>query len=358
MWRASSGWGTPFFAAAIFIVGGVLSFGSGQDAARIIVVSKPPPPVVASDPPQGLIFEASYNMSSSSVLFDTSGGPESLEYVAFGNDSAYVTFDDGPNADYPGGILVMPDFLARENGGFDASQDRLISGAKTGLLEPKGIVLAPEQNVIIVADFAAAQVSAFAANVYGDAAPLFVVKDLGMDALDKPRRPWGLGYDTPNDRLFVAATDGNVLVFDNFLESEVRSLSRIITPTLKDFRVSSNLHDLTYLAERDILILSDVGSATTGEQANFDTDGRIMALANASRAEGDTEVSVYLAGANTLLGNPVGLDFDGNNLFVTERTQDLVLRFDNFLSIENADTAPNAAVTVAKPEDIVIAPSD
>ena len=331
-------------------------FGVAQDEAQLIVVSKPPPPSVESDPPQGLLFASPFDMASSSPYFDTAGAPESLEYIRFRAGNAYVTFDDGPDADYPGGIMVIADFATRQDGGFDPSQDRLITGANAGLLEPKGIALAPERGVLIVADFAGAKLSIFPLAAEGNAEPAFVVTDLGTDVREEPRRPWGLSYDAAQDRLFVGATDGVVVVFDEFLRTRPSAPTRTIIPTLDDERISSNLHDLSYLPEQDILIVSDVGSATTADQNNFKSDGSVFTLENVSAADGETEIGVYLAGENTLLGNPVGLDFDGEALYVTERTRDLVLRFDDFLNLENPDTAPAAAVTVAQPEDVSLAP--
>ncbi len=332
---------------------------SAQEAApvRVLVVSKPPAPVVPSDPPQGLIFKLPPDMSASSPMFDTAGGPQNLEYLRFNAEGdAYITFDDGPNESFPGGIMIIADFLNREGGVFDASRDRLISGAATGLVEPKDIVVADALGLVIVADFAGAKVAVFDAQASGDAAPLFVVNDLGMTASGEARRPWGVAFDAANDRLFVGGTDGTVLVFDDFLINRgAGGPERVVTPTLGGEKVSANIHALIYVKDQDLLIASDVGSATTADEPNFDTDGSVFVIANASLVDGGAEVQAQLTGPNTLLGNPVGLAFDGASLFVTERSKDVVLRFDDLLELtQRADIAPSGAVTVAQPEGVVL----
>ena len=325
----------------------------------VLVVSKPPPRVVPSDPPGGLVFGLRPDMRSSSVTFDASEGAASLEYLHFDDaGNAYLTFDDGPVEAAPGGVMVLDSFLTRDGGGFDASRDRLVTGSATSLIEPKDLSVAPELGVFIVADFGGAKLVTFDTTASGDAAPLFVTTDLGVDAAGEPRRPWGLAFDAAADRLFVGSTDGTVLVFDHYLVNRgERGPDRVITPTLDGERVSANTHDLVYVEEGDLLIASDVGSATTAEEPNFDTDGSVFVITDASAAAGETEVQVQVAGPNTMLGNPVGLAFDGTNLFVTEKTKDVVLRFDDLLEgAQRWDIAPSGAVTVAQPEAVVLAP--
>ena len=331
-----------------------------QGEAQVLVVSKPPVPVVPSDPPQGLVFGLPPSMSASSPAFDTAGGPRSLEYLQFdAQGDAYITFDDGPDETFPGGIMVIDEFLERDGGSYDASRDRLISGAATGLLEPKDLAVADTLGVVVVADFAGAKVATFDMQAGGDAAPLFVVNDLGTTSAGEARRPWGVAFDAENDRLFVGGTDGTVLVFDDFLIDRGGSgPDRVVTPVLDGEQVSANTHDLVYVADRDLLIASDVGRATTADQPGFDSDGSVFVLENASLADGATEVRLQLTGPSTLLGNPTGIAFDGQNLFVTERTKDLVLRFDDVLSLaQRSNTAPSGAVTVALPEAVVLAPT-
>ncbi len=330
-----------------------------QDAAPtwVLAISKPPPPVVPSDPPQGLVFKLRPEMSASSVMFDTAGGPESLEYIDFDVQSdAYITFDDGPDEASPGGVMVVADFLSRADGSFDASRDRLITGATTGLIAPKDLNVADALGVVIVADFDSAKVATFDVQAEGDAAPLFVTTDLGTTPSGEPRRPWGLAFNAADDQLFVGGTDGTVLVFDDYLINRgANGPDRVITPTVNGERASANVHDVAYVSDEDILIASDVGNATTADQPDFAADGKIFVIESASAADGLTEVRLQIAGPSTLLGNPVGVAFDGTHLFVTERTKDAVLRFDDVLTLTGAqDLAPSGAVTVAQPEAVAV----
>ncbi len=328
----------------------------GQAPGWFVAVSKPPPPTVPSDPPQGLIFKAPLDMSASRRAFNLVMKPQSLEYLHFDAEGdAYITFDDGPVEAAPGGVMVIGSFLDRD-GGFDPARDRLITGTATGLVEPKDIVVADELGVAIVADFAEAKLVAFDLQADGNSAPLFVTTDLGLTSTGEPRRPWGLAFDTVNDRLFVGGTDGAALVFDDYLVNQGENgPDRVITPAAKGKRISVNLHDAFYLADKDILIVSDIGRATTADEPNWDADGKVFVLENASTADGDTEVRLQLAGQNTMLGNPVGVASDGKDLFITERTKDVVLRFDNVLTLTGTlNIAPSGAVTVAQPEAVAL----
>ena len=373
MLREYENWGVAFKRRLEILLGTLLFLSAlagvqAQDTAPasilVLVISKPPPPAVASDPPQGLVFTLAPDMSASSVTFDTAGGPQSLEYLRLdAQGDAYITFVDGPVEAAPGGVMVVDDFLNRE--GFDPSRDRLITGQNTGLVEPKDLVVADDLGVAIVADFAEAEIAVFDLTASGDAAPRFVTSELGNTTLgttsvDEPRRPWGLAFDADADRLFVGSTDGTVLVFDDYLVNQGEGgPDRVITPTLNGEQVSANLHDLVYLADKDILIATDVGAATTADQAGFDTDGKVFLLENASSADGNTEVKAALAGPSTLLGNPVGAAFDGAgdnaDLLITEKTKDVVLRFNDVLTLSGAvDAAPVGAVTVAQPEAVTL----
>ena len=330
------------------------------EPGTLLVVSKPPPPTVPSDPRQGLVFSAPFNMAASSITFDLSavaeatGVPKGLEYLRLdAAGDAYITFSGGPEAS-PGGVMVVEDFLDRET--FDPARDRLITGEATGLVSPKDLVVVGNAGVIIVADFAEAQVATFDTEARGSAAPRFVTTALGTTEAGEPRRPWGLAFDAATDRLFIGGTDGKVLVFDDYLARRGEGgPSRIITPTLEGQQASANVHDLVYLKDEDVLIATDVGAATTADQPGFDTDGKVFLLGNASAASGDTEVEVQLAGPSTLLGNPVGAASDGIDLFITEKARDTVLRFSGVLELSGAvDAAPTGAVTVAKPEAVAL----
>lgn len=329
-------------------------------SAQMFAVSQPPAPVLPSDPPAGLIFGLPHDLSSAAPTFDASGvasAPLSLEYLRFDNaGNGYTTFHDGSDVPGTGGVLVIDDLVAREGGTFNASRDYLITGAEAGLAGPKDLAVVNDLGILVVADFADANIKVFDLDIEGDTAPLFVTSDLGETSSGEPRAPWGLTVDSVQNRLFVAATDGTVLVYDHYLVNRGENgPDRVIIPTIRGATASANLHGISYLAE-DTLILSDVGEATTADEPGFDTDGKLFVLEAASTAEGDTEVKLELSGPASLLGNPVGIAFDGRNLYVAEQSKNVVLRFDDILELKGAtDPAPSGAVTVTAPESVALA---
>jgi hypothetical protein len=320
----------------------------------LLAVSKPPVPVLTTDPAQGLIFKTPLSLASAAPIFDTQGAPVSLEYLDFHNGNAFITFDDGPTPEARGGVMVLEDFMGREGETFDAARDYLITGAQTGLLEPKDLVVVEEANVIIVADFAGKDIRVFDLAATGDAAPMFITTILGTTQ----GSVWSVDFDAANNRLFVSTTIGTVLVYDDFLETRGgNGPDRVMTPVMGGAKASANFHEILYIPERDMLFVVDVGEATTTSQEGFDNDGMIWVLENASSADGDVAARARIVGNNTQLGNPVGIDFDGSSLYVAEKAKSLVLRFDDVLTLTgDVNLAPSAAVTVVEPESVVLAP--
>ena len=331
----------------------------------IWAVSQPPAPVLPTDPPAGLVFGLPHDLSSAAPTFDASSGavdmgdaPLSLEYLRFSRaGDGYATFHSG-SGDAPGsgGVLFLDDLEARSGGRYGAPGDGRLTGARTGLVGPRDLAVADAPGVLVVADFAAGDLKVFDLDARGDVAPRFVTGDLGVTAGDEPRAPWGVAFDDADDRLYVAATDGTVLVYDDYLSDQGETgPDRIIKPTVNGARAAANLHGISYLADRDLLIVSDVGAATAAGEPGFGTDGNVFVLENASVADGDTEVRAQLAGPASLLGNPVGLAVDGGTLYVAEKAGNVVLRFDGVLELTGAvDPAPNGAVTVTAPESVTL----
>lgn len=334
---------------------------AATSAPPILAVSQPPTPILPDDPPAGLVFRLPHDLSAAVPTFDASGiadAPVSLEYLRFNRaGDGYATFHS-PSEAAPtaGGVLVIDNLAARRGGTFDAASDHLVTGTQTGLVGPRDLAVVDALGILVVADFADADIKVFDLEARGDTAPLFVTSDLGVTAGNEPRAAWGLAFDEGRNRLYVAATDGTVLVYDDFSTSQGKAgPDRILTPTVSGVKVAANLHGISYLAARDTLILSDVGEATTADEPGFDTDGKIFVLENVSSAAGSTEVRAQLAGPASLLGNPVGLAVDGDTLYVAEKAKDVVLRFDRVLELTGAvDPAPSGAVTVTAPESVVL----
>lgn len=328
-------------------------------AGQLLTVSKPPASLLPTDPPQGLVYASPTDLAAADVFFSADGGPVDLGYLTFDRrGTGYLTFDGGPDPAAPGGVMVVPGLRGRRGHSFDAGRDRLVTGGGAGLAEPKDLELAEGLGLLIVADFAGADLKVFSTLPTGNVAPLFTTTDLGARG-GEPRRPWGVAYDRAADRLFVGATDGALLVYDAYLGRQGGAgPDRIVTPTLAGRKVSHNLHDLLYVPETDTVVVTDVGAATTADAPGFERDGALLVLAGASRADGPTPVRTRISGPASLLGNPVGLGRQGDRLFVAENALDLVLRFDGLLTKRgDLELAPSAAVGVVKPESVALVPT-
>ena len=308
-----------------------------------------------NDAGDDFVVELDTDLSSSiRAAFDTRDATANPENITFSlSGDAYLTFDNGVTPSQ-GGILVVNRLAeGRDGGSFDASRDRTITGDQTGLVAPKGLDIASAQGLVIVADFGDQNIKVFSTQTGGNVAPLYVTNDLGSDM----RSVWDLDYDPMNDRLFVAGTDGTVLVYDDYVDSMgAGGPDRVITPTDGNSKMSVNLHGIVHVSSADgysgdVLILSDVGDAASN------SDGQLFVIDNASTANGNVAVRALIGGPRSTLGNPVDITFDGEDLYVAEKTKDTVLRFDDILDQSGMrDVSPDRSVTVDNVESVALAP--
>jgi len=254
----------------------------------------------------------------------------------------FVGFDGTPASD-GGGVFSAPALIDAEDGAaVDAIATR-IWGPATGILAAKGMTLNAAQDRLFVADVGDSTIKVFDAVTFGDAPPLFVIGELGGGAV------WDIDYDDANDRLFAAGVDGTVRVFDTALADEgANGPTRMITPTDdQDATIGVNLHGIQYDTVSKILILTDVGDAMS------DADGAIFLIADADAAEGNVAVTAVIAGDETHLGNPVDLAFDGKHLYVAEKAQSRVLRYDDILDYTGVNNvAEDAFIEVTNAESV------
>ncbi|HEY1098891.1 MAG TPA: hypothetical protein VGF99_08175 [Myxococcota bacterium] len=302
---------------------------------------------VAVANPAGRDADAVVRLNALAQTVATLGAPgvlQSIQSTTLDADgTGYLSVD---LAGATGGIVVVEDLASAATLGVGS---RRIAGPATGLLAPKGLVVADVGGapMLLVADTgtAARDVKAFGVDAAGDAAPLFTVTDLGAD-----RAPWDVAYDADGDRLYVAATDGVVLVYDDF--STVlggTGPTRTFTPAVGGVGVAVNLHGIELVAGSDVLVVSDVGDAAVG------TDGQLFVIDGASTAEGLVDVTARIAGAATLLGNPVDVALDGETIYVAEKSQDRLLRWDGALSLTgDLDVAADASMVFTKPESVFV----
>ena len=330
---------------------------NASDSVTAVVVSTNPTPPESPFPggtgDTGQILLLETDLSAEIGALDASAGgmlgtpARQLESIAVDTRGhAYVTYDNGSAGADNTGVLVANRVGARAGTAADVpSTDRLVAGATSELNAPKGIELVQSLGLMLVADNGTPAISAYGLEADGDSAPVFTVTDVGSASI------WDLDYDPANDRLFVAATDGAVLVYDDFAASARGDagamVSRTILPASGGAQISVNLHGIVHVAESDQLILTDVGDAASAE------DGQIFVIDNASSASGNVNVTVQILGDQTQLGNPVDVAFDGAAIFVAEKSNDVVLRYDDILSLSGTlNVAADAQIAVTKPESV------
>jgi hypothetical protein len=85
------------------------------------------------------------------------------------------------------------------------------------------------------------------------------------------------------------------------------------------------------------------------------TDGAIFVIAGADAADGDVAVQAAIRGDQTKLGNPVDIAFDGVNLYVAEKANSLIQRYDGVLDLAGEQNiAASAEIASANPESVQI----
>jgi hypothetical protein len=346
------------FSGAVACLGLVLVLSLAQSQAetnQVLVVSRPAAPVLPSDPPLGVIYHLPTDLSTATASYQAKDIPASFDYLRLSSDgTGFLSFGGNSKEGTLGGILIVTDFLAQQT--LNPSNTNVITGETVGLVDPKGLVLDEAQGLVITADFETSAIKGFDVNAEGDVAATFTFTDLGLTQTGKPRKPWGIDLDPVTGRLFIAVTDGTILVYDTYLmHQNGTGPDRVIIPTLSGQKTSANLHGVFYYAAQDKLVITDFGAAKNSDEAGFDSDGKLFILETASTANGNTEVSLQVSGVNSSLGNPADVIAVGDRIYVAEKALDVVLRFDNvFMHTGVLELAPSAAVSVPKPESIVV----
>ncbi|TDE27552.1 hypothetical protein E0I61_14660 [Flavobacterium ranwuense] len=130
---------------------------------------------------------------------------------------------------------------------------------------------------------------------------------------------WGIHMDG-NDLYAVADLTGDIVQFKNFMTNASGTIVATKRVTIAGL---TRTHGITYSASDDVMILTDVASATSA------TDGGLIFIKNFSSVFASTtaagtialtnQVRVY--GPNSLLGNPVDVAYDSttNYIYVAER---------------------------------------
>jgi hypothetical protein len=180
-----------------------------------------------------------------------------------------------------------------DNASAVSTLDRSLPAA--GSMTLKGIAIAHEAGLVMAANLGGNSIEVFGTAAGENAVPLASTPLAG--------NAWDLVYDEPSDRLFLAMTNGTVVVVDDYVAGGFMATpSRTLTPDTAG--TVSNIHGIAYQADTDTLVITDVGDAAVAD------DGRLYVIGNASTANGTVTPSRSLFGPATMMGNPVDLVLD------------------------------------------------
>ena len=135
-------------------------------------------------------------------------------------------------------------------------------------------------------------------------------------------------------------------------ETEVTGEDRLIVPSQSGTAIAAptNIHGIDYDGQSNALILSDVGSAADA------TDGKLYVVPGAAMADGLTDISVSIAGPLSQLGNPVDVMASNGHVYVAEKSNNMVMRFDNIINRASGDVAADFSVSFTAPESVAVLP--
>jgi uncharacterized surface protein with fasciclin (FAS1) repeats len=289
-------------------------------------------------------------LTETGTTFNGFEGITSVQSIEFApNGDAYVTVDV---AEGQGGILVI-EGLANAESMAVGTGTRLITGIEAaGLVSPKGLEVIEALDLVLVANNGATNIKGFSLSAEGDATPTVFIDNLGGIS----GSIWDVHYDETTDTLFAAGTAGTLLVYGNFSTDMGANgpTSQIIPSDANGNQISVNLHGVDYDADSDTVILTDVGAADNN------TDGQIFTISGAMMASGNTPVNIAIGGAESMLGNPVDVVWDGSGAYVAEKANDMILYYPDLLSFNPGmmDMAAAMSIEALKPESVTWFHSD
>ena len=299
----------------------------------------------------GQVAQYSAVLSSELSTFDSGMSIESAAYTASGD--GVITFDNPDTS--TGGLIVVNRLKTMRDGMmYSDSYDHMIVGSETGLIAPKGLDISSDNGMVFVADVneTTPAVRVFSPCASGNVAPL-----LTLEAANGAR-PWDVDYDPSTDSAYLALTNGTVAVFEEVVrkmesgQTVITGEDRLIVPASDGtaFAAPTNIHGIDYDSQSDSLVISDVGSAADA------TDGKLYVISGAGSADGLANVSVNIAGPNSMLGNPVDLMLSNGHVYVAEKSNGMILRFDNILNASSGDIDPTFSMMYPAPESVQVLP--
>ena len=270
------------------------------------------------------------------------------------------------------GIAFGPDGALYQNGDADGatgtfSVDENGTTTQIGTAPGKGLVY------VAVGTGAAALVSCDVTDETADMKLYDPMATGGTDpaaTIDLPAPCWDSFYDGEGDRLYVALTDGRLGIFDAFAAryddgsgtltapGDVPALDRTVTPVDGEGNVlSTNFHGV--FVEDGTVLVSDVGDAASP------TDGLLFVFEDGDDASLDGNVeTASIGGPTTMLGNPVDVVLVGGTAIVAEKSNDVLLAFEDVADAigddsdgtMGGDMMADYSTPFTKPESIELAP--
>lgn len=130
---------------------------------------------------------------------------------------------------------------------------------------------------------------------------------------------WGIHMEG-NDLYAVVDLTGDIVQFKNFMSNASGAITATKRVTIEGI---VRTHGITYSAKDDLMILTDVGSATSDSDGGLVFIKNFMSVFTSTANMGTIAMSnqIRIYGPNSQLGNPVdvGYDYVTNTTYVAER---------------------------------------
>ena len=255
----------------------------------------------------GVLYASSNNQANIGAFDIQSSGDIVPSLIATGNMDS-----DGIHFDKPGDLLYQ---LDRTNNVVNlysnASTNPTLTAMSTSDFSNGREIAVSDTKLIVAQDANTGNGDVNRLIVYdidGSSITLDKIYDVSINL-------WGIHLD--GTRLIaIVDNSADVAIFDDFFANPAGMISPNQTITVENM---IRTHGITYDSGDDVLILTDVGAASSA------TDGALVVVNNFASVSADNMISAgeqaRVFGANSFLGNPVdvALDKENNLVYVAER---------------------------------------
>lgn len=260
----------------------------------------------------------SSNTSNTITVLDTrdSDNRELMTFMAEGEDSDGIYFDEGNSLLYQ--VNRTDNTLVQYEDVLDDINDN--EGVNRGLISaPDGFSNGRGLTALSSTEFIVAQDGDDSDDDDMSQLVLFVRNANALDrtaTYNVPFNLWGIQAQNATTLYAVVDNTDSVAVFTNITDNADGATVNANRFIKVDGLVRT--HGLEYYADDDLMLLTDIGDAGS------DSDGAIIVIRNFSTLTGNNITNANytrIAGASTLLGNPVDVayDEDGERIYVAER---------------------------------------